>query len=80
MCFSLIWLRDLCVWIVMIVAVIAIVKLVLPWLLSQIGIPLVGQIINIVLWAFVAVMCIYVVFALLSCLFGGGVSFPHLVR
>jgi hypothetical protein len=43
-----------------------------PWVLAQIGIPLIAQVINIVLWAVVCIFVIYIVFALLSCLLGGG--------
>ena len=71
-CFSLAWLEQLCVWIIIVSAVIAVIRLLLPWLTNMIGIPIVVQIINIVLWAVVAIMAVYIIFALLSCLLGGG--------
>jgi len=71
-CFSLVWLEQLCVWIIIVSAVIAVIRLLLPWLTNMIGIPIVVQIINIVLWAVVAIMAVYIIFALLSCLLGGG--------
>lgn len=79
MCFSLGWLEQLCVWLVIVAAVVAIIRLVVPALVGWIGFPIVGQIINIVLWAVVAILCIYIIFGLLSCLLGagGGFPFPH---
>lgn len=71
-CFSLGWLEQLCVWLIIVCAVVAIIRLLVPFLTGMIGIPIVGQIINIVLWAVVAIMCCYVIFALLSCLISGG--------
>ena len=79
-CFTLGWLEQFLVWCVIVGAIIAIIRLVVPWAVSQLGIPIVGQVINIVLWAIVCIYIIYIVFALLSCLIGmGGVSLlpPH---
>lgn len=78
-CFSLGWIEQLCVWIVCVIALVAIINLVLPWLTAQIGVPIVAQIIRIVLWAVVAIACIYIIFALLACILGGGglLHFPH---
>jgi hypothetical protein len=74
MCFSLGWLEQLCVYIVVIMAIWAIIKLLIP----MIGVPLIAQILNIVLWAIVAIMCIYIIFGFIGCLTGGGFSLvPH---
>jgi hypothetical protein len=72
MCFTLGWIEQLCVWIIMVVALVAIINLVLPWLTSMIGIPIVAQIIRIVLWAVVAIACVYIIFGLLACVLGAG--------
>jgi hypothetical protein len=79
MCFTLSWIEQLCVWLIMVIAVVAILRLLVPFLTGMIGIPVVGQFINIVLWAVVAIMCVYIIFALLSCLLGGGglLHFPR---
>lgn len=76
-CFSLAWLMQICIWIVIIIAVWSVLNLVLPWLLSMIGVPIIGQIIRTVIWAVIAIMCIYVVFMLLGCLLGAGGGLMH---
>lgn len=77
MCFSLLWLKDLLIWLVVIAAVIAIIRLFIPWVTTQLGLPIVGQVLNIVLWAVVVIVVIMIVFALLQCLLGGaGTAFP----
>ena len=79
-CFTLQWLEQFLVWCIIVGAVIAIIRLIVPWVLAQVGIPLLGQALNIILWAVVAIFVVYIVFALLSCLIGmGGMSLlpPH---
>lgn len=78
-CFSLGFLQQLLVWVVIVIAVVSILRLLVPWLVSFIGIPMIGQVIQIILWAIVAIACIYFIFALLSCLVGGGggIHFPY---
>lgn len=79
-CFTIQWLQQFLVWCVIVGAIIAIIRLIVPWVMAQVGIPLLGQVVNIILWAIVAIFVIYIVFALLSCLIGmGGVSLlpPH---
>ncbi len=79
-CFSMAWLEQLLVWLVIVCAVVAILRLLLPFILGQLGAggTIIMQAINIVIWAIVLIFVIYVCFALISCL--GGVSmplFPH---
>lgn len=76
-CFSLAWLMQLCIWIVIIIAIWSVLNLVLPWLMSLIGVPIIAEIIRIVIWAVIAIMCIYVVFMLLSCLLVSGGGLMH---
>lgn len=80
MCFSLGWIEQLLVWLVVICAVVAIIKLLVPFVLSQLGAAggVIAQIINIALWAFVCILVIYFAFAVISCLMGGG--FPLMPR
>lgn len=78
-CFSLMWLEQLCVWLIIAFAIIAIIRLVLPALASLIPFPVVGQIIQIALWVVVAIFAVYAIFALLGCLLGAGAGlhFPR---
>ena len=71
-CFSLGWLEQICIWLIMVAAIVAVIRLLVPYLTGLIGLPIVAQIVNILLWAVVTIMCVYVIFALLSCLVGGG--------
>ena len=75
-CFSLAWIEQLCIYIVIVVAIWSIIKLLLPYV-TQFLPAIVVQIIQIVLWAVIAIICIYIIFGLLSCLLGGaGGLFP----
>lgn len=78
MCFSMAWAETLCIWLVVIFAVFAVIRLVMPYLTSLIGSPLIVGIINIILWAVVAIMAIKVIFMLFSCvLMGPSGIFAH---
>jgi hypothetical protein len=55
--------------------VIACLRLLIPWITS-ITFPIVGQVLEIILWAIVAIIAIYIIFALLSCLVGSGARLP----
>jgi hypothetical protein len=82
MCFSLLWFRDLLIWLVVLAAVVAILQLFVPWVLAQLNINAgpIMQILRIVVWAVVIIAVIYFVFALLSCLMGSGGGFPLFPR
>jgi hypothetical protein len=77
MCFSLQWIEQLIVWLIIVGAIIAVIKLVIPFITSLTGMPIIGQILLILLWAVVAIALVYIVFGLLSCLGGGTFGFPH---
>lgn len=79
MCFSIQWIEQLLVWLVIVCAIVAILRLLLPWVASQIG-GIIPAVINIVLWAVIAIFVIYFCFALIECLIGAGGGlplFPH---
>jgi hypothetical protein len=78
MCFSLAWVEQLCIYIVIVVAIWSIIQLLLPYV-TQFMPTIVVQIIRIVLFAVIAIICIYIIFGLISCLIGGG-SLLHLPR
>jgi hypothetical protein len=72
MCLTLEWLKDLLVFVVVIAAVIAVLRLLIPWVVGLLGIspgPL-PQIINIIVTAIIVIAVIIIVFDLLSCLMG----------
>lgn len=79
MCFTLGWLEQLIVWLIVVGAIVACIKLLIPWLDSVTGVPIIGQILMIVLWTIVAIVIVTIIFGLLSCLMGGTGSFgfPH---
>lgn len=84
MCFSLQWLQQICTWIVIVCACVAIIRLLIPIVLAEIGTlgafgTFIVGVVRILLWATVAIVCIYFVFELLSCLLGAGLSI-HLPR
>jgi len=78
-CFTLGFLQALIVQCIIVAALIACLQLLIPWLASFTW-PILGQVLRIILWAIVAIIVVYIIFALLSCLLGsGGVTgFPRL--
>jgi len=74
-CMSLGFLQAFIVQVIIICAIVAVIKLLVPWLVSFTGLPILGQVIMIILWAIIAIMVVYLIFALLSCLMGSGGSF-----
>jgi hypothetical protein len=82
MCFSLEWVGQLLIWLVVICAFIAIVRVLLPRIVGQLGEPatLIMTIVNIVMWAAILIFIIIVLVNLFSCLIGGGgfhTALPH---
>lgn len=83
MCFSLGWVVQLAVWLVIIIALYKIIGIVLPWLASKLGADgsVITAVLSVVLWAFIAIVVIYMIAALISCLFSLGTItmplFPH---
>jgi cell shape-determining protein MreD len=71
LCFSLGQVEALLIWAIVVVAVVMIIRVIVPWLLSLVGGAdhRVMQVINIVLWAIVVIAVIKIAFSLLSCLF-----------
>jgi hypothetical protein len=79
MCFTLSWIEQFCIWLIIVCAIVAILRLLLPWVAAQIG-GVIPGVINIVLWAVIAIFVVYFCFALIECLagFGGRLPlFPH---
>ena len=80
-CFTLQWLEQVLVYCVCLMALFAIIRLVVPWALSKFGgdFAIVGQVINIILWAIIIIIVIYIVFALVGCLLSMGGGFHTLL-
>jgi hypothetical protein len=78
-CFSLQFIEQVCIFIVILIGLWSLIKLVLPYL-TQFLPAIVIQIINIVVWVIIAIICIIIIFGLLGCLLsagGGLLHFPH---
>jgi hypothetical protein len=71
-CFTLGWLEQLLIWLVVIGAAIALVKLLIPLVVGPLGVAgaTIVNALNIIIWAVVAIAVIVLVFDLLSCLVG----------
>lgn len=79
MCFSLAWLVQILIWMVVVSVVIALLKIwVLP-MLSGVD-PRIPATINIIVWAIVVIFVIYVVADILMCMVGGGLGGPYPLR
>lgn len=81
-CFTLAWLEQVFIWLIVVGAIVALIKLCLPWVLANLGQPggTIIAAIKIVLWAIVAILVVYFIFDLVSCLLGaggGGLHFPR---
>jgi hypothetical protein len=81
MCFSLEFIKTLLIDLVIIGAVFAIIKLLLPLALGWLGGAgsIIMQVLNIVLWAVICIFVIIICFDLISCLLGagGGLHLPR---
>jgi hypothetical protein len=73
MCFSAVWFVSLLIWLIIVCAVVAIGRIVLPIVLGWLGVAggVVMQVINVVLIAFVLIVLVWFAFDLLTC--AGGV-------
>lgn len=80
-CFSLQFWEQVCILIIVIIGAWAIIKLFLPYLTQHLP-ALVIQIINIVIWVVIAVLCVVIIFGMISCLAGavGGLGLGHPFR
>ena len=80
MCFDLTWFENLLIWLVIVSAVVAIFKLLLPLVFSRLGMAgeVILRIINIIVWAVVTIFIIKVAFDLISCFAGSSFHFKLL--
>ena len=69
-CFNLYWIEQLLIWLVVIAAVVALIRLIIPTFAPPFSATIISAL-NIVLWAIVAIAVIILIFDLLSCAIGG---------
>ena len=69
MCFSLLWLIQTLVWVVVVAAVVAILYLVVPYLLNMLGIAsgVVMQVIKIIVAAIIIIAVLWMLYDLVTC-------------
>lgn len=72
MCFSAAWFVSLLIWVIVICAVVAIFRLLLPIVLGWLGVAggVVMQVLNIILIAFVLIVLVWFCYDLLTCAWG----------
>ena len=79
-CFSLLWIQQLIIWIIVVAAIVAIIRVVVPWLTTVMGGTMPGPvlaILNIVMWAVIAIAVVIIVFDLLACIASGPRILPR---
>lgn len=81
MCFSLQWVEQILIWAVIVIAVVLILKLLIPYILAQLGTGggIILAILNILLWAVICIFIIYFAFMVISCLMSMGGGMPSLM-
>ena len=69
MCFSLLWLIQTLVWVVVVCAVVAILYKLVPYLLAQLGMAsdVIMQVIKIIVIAIVIIAVLWLLYDLISC-------------
>ena len=80
MCFSLQWLESFLVWLVIVCAVVALIRLLIGFIIPKLGVgaevaSVVVRALWIVMWAIICVALIYFIFDLIMCL---GPSLPRM--
>lgn len=74
MCFSALWIVQTLIWLIVLCAIVAILRLIVPYVLSWLGVAggIVMQVINIIIAVVVLIALIWFVYDLITCL--GGMS------
>lgn len=68
-CFTLVWVLRVLIWLVVVAAVVAILRVVIPWALGVMGIPTPAiQVMNIIMVAVVVIALLLFVIEILVCL------------
>lgn len=76
MCFSLAWLRDIIIWIIVLCAVVGLIRLLIAFVVPHLGLS--GEVLSfivkaltIVMWAVICIAAVVFIFGLISCLSPG---------
>jgi hypothetical protein len=79
MCFSLEWIKEILIWLICVAVIVALLRLVLPYVLQFLGVAggIIMQAINIVIWGIILLFLVVFVFDLIGC-FAGGLHMPGL--
>lgn len=72
MCFSMIWFENLLIWLVVVAVIFAVMKLLIPYILAQLGGggEVILKVLQIVMWGVVVIFAIAVCFDLVMCATG----------
>jgi hypothetical protein len=76
MCFTMDWLMQVLILCIIVGAIIQILKIVVPYALSKMGVAagegvaVVTRVLQIAFWALVAVIVVIIVFKIIACLWG----------
>lgn len=87
-CFSLWWFAQILIFAVVVAAIVAILKILVPYVISKLnvgpeaseGIAVVTAVFRVAIWAVIIIFVIYVCFALISCLLSYSGGMPLLPR
>jgi hypothetical protein len=88
MCFSLAWLEQIAIWIVIAIATyVILIQILLPYLLKKFapsgqvseGLGVLFAVLRVFLWAVVIIIVIVIVFSLLACLWSMAGGFPSIL-
>jgi hypothetical protein len=84
MCFGLAWFEAILIWLVIVFAVVALLRLLVSFLLPKMGlgaeiVSFIIAAVRIIIWAIVCIFAIFFIFELISCLvsMSGGLSLPR---
>lgn len=82
MCFSLAWIAQFLIWLVIICGAIALLRLLVGFILPKLGVggeilSFVAQALYIIMWVVICIAAIYFIFDLISCL-GPSLSMPRM--
>ena len=82
MCFGLAWFEQLLIWIVVVCAVVALLRLLVSFVLPKLGlageaVAFIIAAVRILIWAIICIFAIIFIFELIACLLGGGIGLPR---